>query len=140
MRQRFAKKLTRYLFNLPPQSLMAPMAPEANTTTSSDPMPLIEGESLLNDGTAYAAFIIMQSVTRSMFAKNGLPTNSHYQPLIQNAFEAGAICNVTVTEFKLDDNEFCVLYSDMYNYLYFYHIQKISHLALIYLLCTFLFK
>ena len=37
MRQRFAKKLTRYLFNLPPQSLVAPMAPEANNTTSSDP-------------------------------------------------------------------------------------------------------
>jgi NhaP-type Na+/H+ or K+/H+ antiporter len=68
---------------------------------------LIEGESLLNDGTAYAAFIIMQTVTRSTFAKFGVPKNSHATPIIPNAFVEGGICNITLSDFTLNDNNFC---------------------------------
>ena len=68
---------------------------------------LIEGESLLNDGTAYAAFVIMQSVTRSTFAQFGLPPNDHHAPIIHNAFVPGAVCDVSNIEFDLDDTNFC---------------------------------
>ncbi len=59
---------------------------------------LIEGESLLNDGTAYVAFLIAQAVTSSGFAENGLPTNSRHSPTIPNASVAGAPCHVNVSD------------------------------------------
>jgi NhaP-type Na+/H+ or K+/H+ antiporter len=84
---------------------------------------LIEGESLLNDGTAYAAFVIMQSVTRSAFAKHGVPTNDHFTPLIPNAFVSGAMCNQSNTgTFPLDGDTFCTEYVPASGILKFFYL------------------